>query len=162
MVNADNIIGMTLDEIKNKYPPSFQPLGYDCLMDTDSMYKPKVISTFEMCVNVILTLLMMKPGQYPSIPELGINIEGYLMEYSDDPNIPIVIKDKIAEQCDMLAIAGVTVDVYFDKTSDGVDALVLEISGTERSTYGTKGNRVVIGISYNKLKELYIQKAYVE
>ena len=153
---------MTLDEIKNKYPPSFQPLGYDCLMDTDSMYKPKVISTFEMCVNVILTLLMMRPGQYPSIPELGINIEGYLMEYSDDPNTPIVIKDKIAEQCDMLAIAGVTVDVYFDKTSDGVDALVIEISGTERSTYGTKGNRVVIGISYNKLKELYIQRAYVE
>jgi hypothetical protein len=104
----------------------------------------------------------MKPGQYPSIPELGINIEGYLMEYSDDPNIPIVIKDKIAEQCSMLAIAGVTVDVYFDKTSDGVDALVLEISGTERSTYGTKGNKVVIGISYNKLKELYIQRAYVE
>lgn len=162
MVNPDNIIGMTLDEIKNKYPPSFQPLGYDCLMDTDSMYKPKVISTFEMCVNVILTLLMMRPGQYPSIPELGINIEGYLMEYSDDPNTPIVIKDKIAEQCDMLAIAGITVDVYFDKTSDGIDALVLEISGTERSTYGTKGNRVVIGISYNKLKELYIQRAYVE
>lgn len=162
MVNADNIIGMTLDEIKNKYPPSFQPLGYDCLMDTDSMYKPKVISTFEMCVNVILTLLMMRPGQYPSIPELGINIEGYLMEYSDDPNTPIVIKDKIAEQCNMLAIAGITVDVYFDKTSDGVDALVLEISGTERSTYGTKGHRVVIGISYNKLKELYIQRAYVE
>lgn len=162
MINFDNATCITLDEIKNKYPPSFQPLGYDVLLDTDSMYKPKVISSFEMCVNIILTLLMMKPGQYPSIPELGIDIDSYLHEYADDPNIPILIKDKLSDQCNMLDVAGVTVDVYFDKTSDGVDALVIEITGSDRATYGMEGQRVVIGISYNKLQELYIQKAYIK
>lgn len=162
MINFDNTTGLSIDEIKNKYPPTFQPLGYDVLLDTDFVYKPKVISSFEMCVNIILTLLMMKPGQYPSIPELGIDIESYLHEYSDDPNIPVLIKDKLADQCNLLSVAGVTVDVYFDKTSEGIDALVVEVSGTERATYGTNGKRVIIGISYNKLKELYIQKAYVQ
>ena len=161
MINFDNTIGLSLDEIKYKFPPSFQTLGYDPLLDVDAMYKPKVASTFELCVNSILTLLMMKPGQYPSIPELGINIDSYLHEYADDPTIPAVIKDKLAEQCNMLNIAGVSIEVYFDKTVEGVDALVIEVSGTERTTYGAKGKKVIIGISYNKLKELYIQKAYV-
>jgi hypothetical protein len=61
----------------------------------------------------------------------------------------------------MLNIAGVSIEVYFDKTVEGVDALVIEVSGTERTTYGANGKKVIIGISYNKLKELYIQKAYV-
>lgn len=162
MIDFSNTVGMTLDEIRLKYPPSFQPLGYDVLMDTDSMYKPKVISSFEMCVNIILTLLMMKPGQYPSIPELGINIESYLHEYADDPNIPIIIKDKLMDQCSMLTVAGVNVDVYFDKTSEGIDALVVEVTGTDRAVFGSETSKVIIGISYNRLKELYIQKAYVQ
>ena len=65
--------GITLSEIRGKYPPSFQTLNYDILMDVDSMYKPKVISSFEMIINSILMLLFMKPGQYPSIPELGVS-----------------------------------------------------------------------------------------
>ena len=76
----DNQKGIYLNEVNRKYPRSSQMLGYDVLLDTDSMYKPKVISSFEMIVNSILTILFMKPGQYPSIPELGINIESYLFE----------------------------------------------------------------------------------
>ena len=89
--------GITLSEIRGKYPPSFQTLNYDILMDVDSMYKPKVISSFEMIINSILMLLFMKPGQYPSIPELGIDIESYLHEYSDDKSIPMKIKTKLIE-----------------------------------------------------------------
>ena len=32
--------GISLDEIKNKYPESFQSLGYDVLFDVDSSNKP--------------------------------------------------------------------------------------------------------------------------
>ena len=78
--------GIYLDEINRRYPKSCQPLGYDVLLDTDSMYKPKIIPSFELTVNSIITLLMMKPGQYPSVPELGLDIESYLFEYSDDKN----------------------------------------------------------------------------
>jgi hypothetical protein len=87
--------GITLAEVVTKYPRTFQTLGYDVLMDVDSFGKPKVISTFEMCINSILLLLKMKPGQYPSIPELGIDIEQYLHEYSDDPKIISEIQNKL-------------------------------------------------------------------
>ena len=48
--------GIYLSEVDKRYPRSFQTLGYDVLMDTDSTYKPKVISTFEMCVNTNIFL----------------------------------------------------------------------------------------------------------
>ena len=52
--------GITLAEIRNKYPPDFQILNYDVLMDSDSMYKPKVISSFDLIINSILTLLFIE------------------------------------------------------------------------------------------------------
>ena len=80
-------VGITLQEVNKKYPSSIQVLGYDVCMDYDTAFKPKVISTFEMCINIIMTLLFMKPGQYPSIPDIGIDIESYLFEYSDDSTL---------------------------------------------------------------------------
>ena len=79
--------GITLDEISKMYPQRFQVMNYDVAFDTDSMGRPKVLSSFELGVNTILTLLFMKPGQYPSIPELGIDIESYLHEYADDEGL---------------------------------------------------------------------------
>ena len=152
--------GIYLAEINKKYPRTFQTLGYDVVLDYDSAYKPKVISTFEMCVNIILTLLYMKPGQYPSIPELGIDIESYLHEYSDDPNIPNTIKEKLLDQCNKLEATGISIDCLFDKIDDN-DALVVQVTGTERLGYGSKSHRVIIGITYDKLNKLYSKKIYV-
>ena len=59
-----------------------------------------------MCINSILTLLFMKPGQYPSIPELGIDIESYLHEYSDDRTIPQKIKTMLNDQCNRIEVTG--------------------------------------------------------
>ena len=87
--------GIYLNEINRKYPRHEQLLGYDTLLGVDALYKPKVIPSFEMVVNTIITLLLMKPGQYPSIPELGINIESYLFEYADDKTLPDTIKANI-------------------------------------------------------------------
>lgn len=153
--------GIYLSEVKLKYPRPFQTLGYDVLLDTDSMYKPKVISSFEMCVNSILTLLVMKPGQYPSIPELGIDIEQYLHEYSDDPNIPQQVKVKLEDQLNRLTYVGIQVDCFFDKTSDGFDALVVQVTGDEKATYGLEKKRAIIGITYDQLNRLYVRKAFV-
>lgn len=153
--------GINLNEIKGKYPPTFQSLNYDVLLDTDSMYKPKVASTFEMGIDIILTLLMMKPGQYPSLPELGIDIESYLFEYSDDKKLPAQIKDKLMHQCNLLDVVGFDIKVYFDKTADGVDALVVDITGDTRISYGNTTGHVIIGISYDKLNRLYVRKLYI-
>lgn len=152
--------GIYLSEVSNKYPKTFQTLGYDVLFDIDSTYKPKVISTFEMCINSILTLLFMKPGQYPSIPELGIDIESYLHEYADDSNIVASIKNKLNDQCNRINIIGVEVDCYIDKTDDGTNALVVSITGTDKLGYGSDGSHVIIGITYDKLNRLYVKRSY--
>ncbi len=153
--------GIYLSEVDKRYPRSFQTLGYDVLMDTDSTYKPKVISTFEMCVNAILTLLYMKPGQYPSIPELGIDIESYLHEYADDPNIPSEIKNKLTDQCNRIEVTGIQIDCYIDQTDDGTNALVVKVTGTDKLGYGSQSGNVIIGISYDKLNRLYVRKSYI-
>lgn len=153
--------GIKLSEVTQKYPRTFQTLGYDVLLDTDSMYKPKIISTFELCINSILTLLFMKPGQYPSIPELGIDIESYLHEYADDPTIPMIIRDKIFDQCNRIAITGIQLECFIEKLESGTNALVIKITGTDRLAYGSESNNVIIGISYDKLNRLYVKRSYV-
>lgn len=147
--------GITLAEVEKRYPRSFQSLGYDVLMDTDTFYKPKIISTFEMCVNSILLLLKMKPGQYPSIPELGIDVEKYLHEYSDDHTIPETIKSQLTEQMNRLDYTGIDIQVYFDKTSNGINALVVKVTGDEYMVYGTKFKTALIGITYDQLNHMY-------
>ena len=159
---AEERRGLHLVEINRRYPQNLQPLGYDVLMDSDSMYKPKVIPTFELVVNSILTLLFMKPGQYPSVPELGIDIENYLHEYADDPAIPGTIKSKLEDQCNRIGITGVDVDIVFDRTSDGKDAMVVRITGNAALTYGLPSNQIIIGITYSKLNQLYVRKQYIK
>lgn len=153
--------GIRLSEISHKYPTSFQPLGYDVLLSVDNTYKPKVIPTFEMCVNIVLTLLCMKRGQIPSIPDLGIDIESYLHEYADDTNIASSIKNKLYDQCNRLSVIGIDIECRIDKLPNGTNALIVQINGNEKLGYGLDGSRVIIGISYDKLNRLYVKKSYV-
>lgn len=154
--------GITIAEVEHKYPRVFQSLGYDVLMDTDSFNKPKVISTFEMCVNSIICLLKMKPGQYPSIPELGLDVEQYLHEYADDPTIPATIKTQLIEQMNMLELTGIQIEVTFDKTTDGTDVLLIQITGNDRLEYNQKLSPVIIGITYDQLNHLYAKVSYAK
>jgi len=156
-----DIKGITLEEVQKRYPPTFQPLGYDTPLDISPLGKPLVISSFEMCINVILTLLMMKPGQYPSIPELGIDIESYLHEYADDTNIPDKIKSQLNEQCNRLQLTGINIEVTMDTTDPSMNALVIMITGTDRIAYGSESNKVIIGITYDQLNRLYMRKHYI-
>lgn len=158
VINMLDPTGITLDEISKMYPQRFQVMNYDVAFDTDSMGRPKVLSSFELGVNTILTLLFMKPGQYPSIPELGIDIESYLHEYADDDRIPAEIQNKLSDQCNKLDVSGLTINVEFDKTEEGIDALVIDITGNEYIAYGNETEHVIIGISYDKLNRLYARR----
>lgn len=154
--------GITLAEINTKYPKICQTLGYDVLLDIDSMYKPKVISTFELTVNSIMTLLLMKPGQFPSIPELGLDIESYLFEYSDDKSLLQKLQAQLRDQMNRLDLSGVDVEFYSELTSDGSPALIVIITGNEFATYGVESEKVIVGITYSQLNELTVRKVYME
>ena len=150
--------GISLREIQYRYPPQTQVLGYDVLMDVDEFHKPKVIDTFDMVVNSILTLLVMKPGQYPSIPELGIDIEQYLYEYSDDKSIPSTIVTKIYDQCNLIQATGIEVSCFISHTTPAKHELCVQIKGTDYVTFGHDSPTAIIGISYDKLNRLYINR----
>jgi hypothetical protein len=154
--------GIRLSEVNKRYPRSFQPLGYDVLLDIDSMYKPKVISSFDLTVNSVITLLMMKPGQYPSIPELGLDIESYLFEYADDKTILQKLHAKLRDQMNRIDISGVDVQFQSDYTEDGTPVLLVIITGNKFVAYGSRSDKVIVGITYSKLNELYIRKVYDE
>ncbi len=58
----------------------------------------KVLSESETLINNILMILFGKPGFYPSIPYLGMDIEGYLYMLEDEVD-PVEIKAQLASQC---------------------------------------------------------------
>ncbi len=153
--------GIWLSEVDKKYPEQFQYLKYDVALDYDSMYKPKILSSFESGIDMILTLLFMKPGQYPSIPELGIDIESYLFEYSDDNKIAGAIKNKLDDQRSMLSMVGFDIDVSVQTMNNGDGALIVTVSASETLGYGSESPKVIIGITYDKLKRLYIRRRYI-
>ena len=102
----------------------------------------------------------MKPGQYPSIPELGIDIESYLFQYSDDNKVLQSLQAKLRDQMNMLDVSGVDVNFYSDISSDGSNVLLVVITGNDFICKGVESNRVIVGITYSKLNELYIRKVY--
>lgn len=154
-----DVKGITLAEVNKRYHPLYQILGYDVLMDNDEFGKPRVISTYEMCVNIIITLLLMKPGQYPSIPDLGIYIEQYLFEYSDDEKPLNKIVNQIYDQCNRIQMTGIEINVFFNKLEPSRHELCVEIRATDFLIHGQdKPPIAIIGISHDKLNQLYIQR----
>lgn len=162
-IDLSNVKGITLEEIKYMLPKGFQTLGYDILLDTDNFDKPKVIGTFDLCVNTVLMLLFMKPGQFPSIPELGIDIEQYLHEYADDKEIPKKILDQLNEQCNRLQVAGVELDVMVTTLEDKTtNALIVYVKGTPTLAYGQPDQIAIIGITVDKLNRLYAKRRVIQ
>lgn len=70
----------------------------DPTFSTNNFNKPKVLSTMETYVNNMIMLLVGKPGFYPSIPTIGMEIQKYLYMFIDDINTNN-IKSTLASQC---------------------------------------------------------------
>ena len=64
----------------------------------DDFNRPKMLSKRETYKNNVLTLLFGKPGFFPSIPSIGMDIRQYLYQFEDEINIP-GLKGKLAAQC---------------------------------------------------------------
>ena len=73
-------------------------IGKEPSFGRDVFHGAKYHNETETVANAILNLLFGKPGYFPSMPELGINIQQYLYQFWDevDPNL---IKARIVSQC---------------------------------------------------------------
>ena len=56
-------------------------IGYDCTFELNEFNEPKLSSEIETIKNTLLFILFSKPGQYPSLPQIGIDINSYLYIY---------------------------------------------------------------------------------
>lgn len=70
----------------------------DPTFETNSFNRPKVLTEKESYVRSVLMLLFGKPGFFPSIPQLGIDIQRYMYLREDEINVD-EIKTLLSSQC---------------------------------------------------------------
>lgn len=63
--------------------------------------KPKMYNESQTIANTILAILFGKPGSIPSMPELGMYIQGQLFNFFDSIDTDM-LKSQLAEQCSYL------------------------------------------------------------
>lgn len=112
--------------------------------------KPKVLTELESYVNDILMLLFGKPGFYPSIPTLGMDIRQYLYMFEDEVNVE-EIKTTLAEQCSEFLPELQTGELDVIKTQyNGNTLLIFKLPIIN----DTNKNSAAIGITTNDKGEL--------
>lgn len=87
----------------------------------DNFQQPKVLSEEDSIAQVLMNLLLMKPGQLPSMPHIGIDIKSYLYSFEEDIDVS-ALKNKIYSQCS-------TVVPFLD--FDNLELLVTNYKGTD-------------------------------
>ena len=70
----------------------------DPTFGTNDFNEPKLLTNLQTYVNNMLVLLFGKPGFYPSIPSIGMDISQYLYKYEDEIDTD-AIKAKLVSQC---------------------------------------------------------------
>jgi hypothetical protein len=135
-------------------------IGYDTTFELNEFGQPKLRSEIEVVKNTILYVLFSKPGQYPSIPQIGLDIESILYSFFDELDEDTLVT-KICEQCEALG-------VYFNSGSVAVKkqmyrnkpSLLIHIEGTESYPSGYLNNsynnsdKYLIGITLNDLNQM--------
>ena len=112
--------------------------------------RPKVLTELESYVNDILMLLFGKPGFYPSIPSIGMDIKQYLYMFEDEINVE-EIKTTLAEQCSEFLPELQTGELDVIKTQyNGSTLLIFKLPVIS----DTNKNSAAIGITTNDKGEL--------
>ena len=134
-------------------------VGYDFTFETNEFSEPRIRSDMETLKDALLFVLFSKPGAYPSIPQIGMNIQDYLYDRFDEIDVD-EIKNKITEQCGILGyyIESGTIDVK-KVMYKNTPSLLIYMEATEhfpvgykKSTAGTK--KYYIGLTYDILKNM--------
>lgn len=135
-------------------------IGYDTTFELNEFNEPRIRSEIETVKDVILFILFSKPGQYPSLPAIGLDIQSMLYSYYDeiDEND---LKYKIENQCKAMGVylGNGTVDIIKTKYK-GQPSLLISINGTEIYPSGYMkddidiSNRYLIGITFDDLNRM--------
>lgn len=76
-------------------------IKHEVLFGNDNFGKQKELSDAETVAQMLLNLFLMRKGQLPSMPQLGIDIRRYLYKTEDEINVE-ELKNQIINQCSAL------------------------------------------------------------
>ena len=135
-------------------------IGWDTTFELNEFGEPRVRSDMETLKNVLLFILFGKPGQYPSLPQIGMDIERRLFNFYDEFNESDIC-DELTEQCNMLGmyLANGTINVKKVKYKNspsliiGIDAKESYPSSYKRDNTN-HSSKYLIGISFDELNNL--------
>lgn len=102
-------------------------LPRDVGIDKDNFQKSKIYNQTDSLINYILNILVMRPGNMPSMPELGVNIGQYVQQSMQSKLDSELIKGLIVSNCEDLLPYLTSDDVYVGVMKDENDKEVLVI-----------------------------------
>jgi len=143
--------------------PSISSLGYDTTFELDSFSRPRLRSAAELVKNILLFILFTKPGQYPSLPHIGLDIQSMLFSFYDEIS-DVGLRDQIVSQCQALGVCFDVGVVNVRKTIyRGKPSLMIHIETDPTDSqmmnymdYTSEGNdsRYQIGITFDELDKM--------
>lgn len=131
-------------------------IGKDVLFGLDNFHKPMMKNPNEALAQSILNILFMRPGQLPSQPHVGVNINKYLYEFGDElDSIKDDIVNDIQNQCRALSrlvdLSNIQMAVIKHEGQD-IMMLVIPIFGETNIVYAfsKKNDTVLFDYKFNK------------
>lgn len=115
----------------------------DPTFEVDDYNRGKILNESQTIAYNILTLLFAKPGFYPSIPSLGIDITSYFYRFSDE-DLVNEIKTKLVSQCSDFLPSVESEELYIEKTDYKGQPMLVFIIPT---IILDKRNELVLGIT---------------
>ncbi len=148
----------------NSFSYNGPKLGYDGTFKLNEFSQPKVISEIELVKNVLLYVLFTKPGQYPSLPNIGMDIETLLYSFYDELDTNDLTKD-ICAQCNALGFYFNNGTIQIKKIKyQNIPSLIIYVEGTEifpdSAIYLSdvnnqlNSNKYMIGITFDELNKM--------
>lgn len=104
-------------------------LPRDVGIEKDNFQKSKIFNETDSLINYILNILLLKPGNLPGLPEIGVNI-GQFVEKNMNKNIDSeIIKGLIVTNCSRLLPYLSSDDIYVAvlANAEGKQYLVIKI-----------------------------------
>ena len=136
-------------------------VGQEILFALDNFQKPKLLSIEETVAQQIINLLLMRPGNLPGLPHVGVNIEQYLYKTQDQLDAE-EIKQKIHSQCsELMSYISLGEVQIFVTTYEGKDLLIVAIplSGLDQDQtlilgFSSTQNEISVAYQFEEVKNL--------
>lgn len=131
------------------------PLPRDVGLGKDNFQKSTIFNETDSLVNYILNILLMRPGNMPSMPEIGVNIGQYIQPNMQKELDSELIKGLIVNNCEDLLPYLTADEIVVTITRDGYGRDVLIIKLPILLDEGSKVEQDIYYAFYrNELNEL--------